>query len=107
MERGFQQNAFNYLLMLRFIPIFPCWVSNVTAGALNIPIKTFIFATILGLTPATFIYVMVGRGLDRLLLNEQLFTLRIMLTPAIFFPLLGLAILSIIPVIYKTFKKNE
>lgn len=106
MEHGFQKNAFNYLLMLRLIPIFPCWISNIAAGALNIPMRTFIFATILGIAPTTFIYVMAGRGLDKFIATESTPSLTMLLQPSILLPFLGLAILSLFPVIYKYFKKT-
>lgn len=106
MEAGFQRNAFNYLLTLRLIPIFPCWISNIGAGALNVPVITFISATVLGIFPATLIYVLAGRSLDKLLSDSQAPLLNIIFTPSILFPLLGLAILSIFPVIYK-FIKNR
>ncbi|OGT38266.1 MAG: hypothetical protein A3F11_10715 [Gammaproteobacteria bacterium RIFCSPHIGHO2_12_FULL_37_14] len=64
MENGFQQNAFRYLLMLRLIPIFPCWISNIAAGALNVPLKVFIHATILGILPATLFIVLIGNLFD-------------------------------------------
>jgi uncharacterized membrane protein YdjX (TVP38/TMEM64 family) len=107
MEAGFQQNAFHYLLMLRLVPVFPCWISNVAAGALNVPLKTFIAATVIGIFPATFIYVMAGRGLDAFFTTEHTPNLSLVFTPAIFFPLLGLAILSLFPVFYKRAKKQN
>jgi uncharacterized membrane protein YdjX (TVP38/TMEM64 family) len=107
MEAGFQENAFHYILTLRLMPVFPCWISNIAAGALNVPIRTFIVATVLGIAPATFIYVMAGRSLDRFLLAEKAPTLAMMLTPSVFLPLLGLAILSLFPVIYKYLKKTD
>lgn len=103
MEHGFQQNAFNYLLMLRLVPIFPCGVTNIAAGALNISLKIYVAATVIGIFPATFIYVMLGRGLDKFL-SVQSPTLALFFTPSIFFSLLGLAILSILPVIYRGMK---
>lgn len=106
MEHGFQQNAFSYILTLRLIPIFPCWISNIAAGALNVPFKTYLCATVLGIFPATFIYVMVGCGLDKFLANENRSYLDIISTPSILFPLLGLALLSLFPVIYMNVKKR-
>lgn len=64
MEHGFQQNAFRYLIMLRLLPICPSWMSNIAAGALNVPMKTFIFATLLGLLPVTCVLVEIGSYLD-------------------------------------------
>lgn len=105
MEHGFQRNAFNYLLMLRLVPVLPCWISNVSAGALNVPIKTFVVATMIGIFPATLIYVLAGRSLDKLLM-EQTPSVNTLLSPSIFFPLLGLALLSVFPIVYKSVKKR-
>lgn len=106
MESGFQKNAFHYLLMLRLIPILPCWISNIAAGALNVPLKTFVFATILGLIPSTIIYVMAGESLDKLIVTADTSFLNTILTPSVFLPLLGLAILSLFPIIYKHYKND-
>lgn len=103
-EQGFQQNAFSYILMMRLMPIFPCWISNISAGVLNIPLKTFVIATVIGIVPATFIYAMAGRSLDKLLTADQV-NVSLVFMPSIFFPLLGLAILSLFPIFYKRMKK--
>jgi uncharacterized membrane protein YdjX (TVP38/TMEM64 family) len=105
MELGFQENAFLYLLMLRLMPVFPCWISNISAGALNVPVRTFLFATVLGITPATIIYVYVGRGFDQFFASEHVPSLSFFLTPSIVLPLIGLAILSALPVFYKSIRK--
>lgn len=105
-ERGFQKNAFHYILMLRLMPVFPCWISNIAAGALNVPYRTFFAATVLGVTPATIIYVLLGRGLDTLLMANQTPNLAMVMKPTILLPLLGLAFLSLIPVFYKRKREN-
>ena len=107
LETGFQQNAFNYLLTLRLIPIFPCWISNIASGMLNVPIKTFLAATILGIFPSTAIYALAGRSLDKILMDTTKPISSIIFTPSILFPLLGLAILSLFPVIYRYVKKPK
>jgi len=107
MEKGFQNNAFFYLLMLRLMPICPCWISNIAAGALNVPIRTFILATIIGVTPATVIYVFAGRGLEQLLSSNTGLSLNFLMAPSIIIPLIGLACLSIFPVVYKQLKKDQ
>jgi len=105
METGFQKNAFFYLLSLRLMPILPCWISNVSAGALNVPLLTFLSATVIGITPACIIYVLAGQGLDQFFASQTSPHLSTLLTPSIFFPLLGLAILSLFPVFYKGIRK--
>lgn len=106
-EQGFKKNAFNYLLALRLVPIFPCWISNVGAAMLNVRLTTFLSATIIGLTPSTIIYVLAGRGLDKLFTDDKTPIKDILFTPSVMLPLIGLAILSLVPVIYKGFKKTD
>jgi len=106
-ESGFNEDAFNYILSLRLIPIMPCWVCNIGAGILNVPLRIFVIATLLGILPATIIYVLAGRGLDTILMQNDTPILNILLTPLVLFPLIGLAILSLFPVIYKWMKKQH
>jgi uncharacterized membrane protein YdjX (TVP38/TMEM64 family) len=100
MQRGFQQNAFFYLLGLRLIPIFPFFIINIVAGALNIRTKLFVFATLLGGIPCTLIYTMMGNSLGRIFDKSENPGLNIILTPALFLPLLALACLCLLPVFY-------
>lgn len=105
-EAGFNKNAFNYLLTLRLIPIFPCWISNIGAGLLNVSFKTFVTATALGILPSTVIYVYAGRSLETILKEDKTHIMHIILTPTVLLPLLGLAIFSLLPVIYNYVKRN-
>lgn len=105
MEQGFRKNAFNYLIMMRLVPVFPCWISNISAGVMNVPPKIFLTATVIGIFPSTVIYVLVGRGLDKFLAGPKPPSLDVLLTPSILLPLIGLGIISIIPIFYQRFKK--
>src|SRR5439155_18197755 len=62
MEKGFKENAFNYLLLLRLIPLFPFWLVNVIPALLDVRIRTFITATFLGIIPGAFIFASLGNG---------------------------------------------
>lgn len=103
MEYGFQKNAFQYIVLLRLIPVSPCWISNIAAGALNVPIKTFIVATILGVLPTTVISVVIGRNLDHLLLEKKSIV-EMFLASEILFPLILLIFLCVFPIIYQRLK---
>ena len=105
MESGFLENAFHYILTLRLIPIFPCWISNIGAGIFNVPLFTFLTATLLGIFPSTVVYVLAGRSLDQILENTNTPLIKLLLAPSIIFPLIGLICLSLLPVIYKHIKK--
>ena len=104
MEKGFQKNALQYLLFLRLIPLFPFWLVNIVPALLNVRLRTYIIATFFGIIPGVLVYVSVGNGLDTLFQTGQTPDLGIIFKPAILLPLLGLAILSLIPVIFKKWK---
>jgi len=107
MEKGFQKNAFFYLLFIRFIPIFPFWAVNLVAALLNTPIRVFVSATLIGILPVTFVYSLLGKGLSTLLEQDKVPDTSILFEPSIFFSLCGLAVLSLLPVFFRKRKKNE
>ena len=55
-REGFKQDAFNYLLFLRLVPIFPFWLVNLAPGLLGVSFATYLITTILGIIPGTFAY---------------------------------------------------
>ncbi len=104
MKNQMQENAFYYLLFLRLIPLFPFWVVNIVPALLNVKLKIFIMATFIGIIPGSFIYVMVGNSLNTVFQTNQQPNLHIIFAPSIFLPLIGLALLALLPVIYKKWK---
>lgn len=101
MEQGFQKNAFNYLLFLRLIPLFPFWAVNIVPALLTMRLVPYILATLLGIIPGTLVYISLGNGLNQLFAENKTPDLSIIFKPAILLPLLGLALLSILPILYK------
>lgn len=106
-EHGFQQNATSYLLFLRLVPVFPFWLINIIAGLLNVPIATFVISSFIGIIPGTFVYVSVGNSLGSLFARDQTPNLAIIFKPNFQLPLLALAILAIIPILYKYIAKKR
>lgn len=104
MEAGFRENAFNYLLMLRLIPVFPFWLINLAAAFLGVPVRTFFVATIIGIIPGGFVFALVGAGLGSIFDRGEVFSIGAVLTPEIIAALTGLALLSVLPVAYKKYK---
>ncbi len=107
MEQGFKDNALNYLLVLRLIPIFPFFMVNLVAAILLVPLRTFVLATFFGIIPGSFVYVSVGTGLASIIDHNQEFTTQGILTPEILMALVGLAILAVLPVIYKKWQNSR
>lgn len=107
MEAGFRENAFYYLLTLRLIPIFPFWAINIAAALLAVRFSTFIIATFFGIIPGAFVYVMVGNSFTHLLETDHPPDIYIIFTPPVLLPLMGLSLLSLVPVIYKKWKGHQ
>ncbi|MDC0534881.1 VTT domain-containing protein [Francisellaceae bacterium] len=107
MKKGFTENAFNYLITLRLLPIFPFFVINIAAGIIGMPLRTFFFGTLLGIIPGSFIYAWVGSGLGYTLEQGKSLNLGIIFEPQVIFPIIGLAILSLAPVIVKKYKARR
>jgi uncharacterized membrane protein YdjX (TVP38/TMEM64 family) len=101
MEAGFKADALNYLLVLRLIPGFPFFVVNLVPAFLGVPLKSFVIATFLGIIPGTFVFASIGAGLGSIFDSMQEFSLKGALTPQVVTALVGLAALSLIPVVYK------
>lgn len=60
---GFEKNAFSYLLSLRLLPVFPFWLVNLAPSLFNVPLKTYMSATFIGILPGTYAYSFLGSGL--------------------------------------------
>jgi uncharacterized membrane protein YdjX (TVP38/TMEM64 family) len=63
MNRELEERGFNYLLFLRLVPLFPFFLINLAAGLTRLPLRTFVFGTILGIIPGGFIFVNAGASL--------------------------------------------
>lgn len=98
MEAGFQKNAFSYLMFLRLVPVFPFWLVNLVPAFLNVGTGAFVVATILGIAPATVVFNSIGSGLGAVLDAGGHPDLGIVFEPHIMGPLLGLAVLALVPV---------
>jgi uncharacterized membrane protein YdjX (TVP38/TMEM64 family) len=104
LRKGFQENAFSYLFILRLLPILPFLVASIVPALLGVSLKVFTAATVLGMLPGSFVYASVGNGLGAIIARGEEPDLDILLEPEILGPLLGLAALALLPVIYKRLK---
>ena len=105
MREGFQENAVNYMLFLRLVPAFPFFVVNIVPGLLGVPLRTFIITTFFGIIPGSFVYASLGAGFSSLI-DEREPNLGVIFEPQYLVPILGLAVLSMIPVIIKRLRKS-
>lgn len=107
MEQGFRENALSYLLVLRLVPLFPFWLVNLVPALLDVPLRIYVIATFVGIIPGTFVYASVGNGLGEILAAGERPDAYIIFEPHVLIPILGLAVLALIPVFYKAWKARK
>ena len=105
LQSGFQKNAFNYLLFLRIIPLFPFWLVNIAPAFLGMSTIAYIFATFFGIIPGTFIFALVGNGLTDIFRSGEQNHLVSIFEVKYLLLLFCIASLTIFPVIYRKYKK--
>jgi uncharacterized membrane protein YdjX (TVP38/TMEM64 family) len=104
LEAGFRGDAFNYLLVLRLVFIVPFWLVNLVPALVGVRLSTFVLATFLGIIPGTFVYASFGNGLGDVVGEPGL---GVLLRPSVLGPIIGLAVLALIPVGYKRWRSKR
>jgi len=100
-EAGFQENGASYLLFLRLVPLFPFWLVNLVPAFFGVSLRLFVLCSFFGMAPGAFVYAGVGAGADALLAAGRAPDLHIIFAPRVLLPLIALAVLSLLPALYK------
>jgi len=100
-QEGFERNAFNYLLTLRLIPLFPFFLVNLVAGLTRIGVGAFVAATAIGIVPASFVFANAGRQLGSINSLGEIASPRVLAALAL------LGVLSIVPIIYRRYTAGK
>ncbi len=106
MEHGFQENELSYLLFLRLVPLFPFWLVNLVPALLGVSLRHFVIGTFLGIIPGTAVFASIGNGLGAVFEAGGTPDMGIIFAPQILGPIIGLAVLSLVPIIYKRLAKK-
>ena len=109
LEIKFKKSEFIYLLIYRFVGGIPFALSNVLPCIFNVKVHNFFWATLIGLTPALFLVVSIGSGLEKVI-EQNLEAPRIIdliYSSDIYIPIIAFIALIIITIIAKKiFYKN-
>jgi len=98
-SEGIRSHGFNYLLVLRLLPVVPFFLINIVSGLTPMPLRTFVSATLVGILPGTFLYVNAGAELATLTRPADVFSLRVLGALAL------LALFSLLPVAWRRWRK--
>lgn len=104
---GFRRNAFNYLVFLRLVPLFPFTLVNVAAAVAGIPLRTYVLGTLIGTIPSVFIYASFGDLLMDLAERGTLPDTSLLQQPQLLFPLLGLAAVALLPILVARWRRRR
>jgi uncharacterized membrane protein YdjX (TVP38/TMEM64 family) len=99
-NKEIEKNGSNYLITLRLIPIFPFFLINLFAGVTKIKPVTFLWTTSLGIIPGSLAYAYSGYAVAKLGAEPGV-------PKNLIFAFLALAVLSIVPVVYKKLKARR
>ena len=117
---GLRRDAANYMLFLRFVPLFPFFLVNIAPALVGVPLRIFVVTTAIGILPATFTMAIAGAGLDSVVraqktLHESCLasgqadcrfelTLQSIFTPEILAAFGALGVLALLPVFVRRFR---
>ncbi|MDC0417286.1 VTT domain-containing protein [Candidatus Pelagibacter sp.] len=109
LKQKFQKSEFLYLLIYRFVGGIPFALSNILPCIFNVKAINFFLATFLGIIPQLFVMVTLGSNIEKIIqenISPPSF-LDMMLSPDIYFPIIGFIILVFISYMLrkKIFKK--
>jgi uncharacterized membrane protein YdjX (TVP38/TMEM64 family) len=104
---GLQKNVWSALMTMRLIPAVPFFLSNLLPAFAGVALWPFAVTTYLGIVPGTVIFTSVGAGLAEVFAAGGTPDLGVIFTPAVLLPLLGLAALSALPLLIRTFGRKE
>jgi uncharacterized membrane protein YdjX (TVP38/TMEM64 family) len=107
LRAGLEHDGFSYLLAIRIIPAFPFWLVNLAAPLSGMRLVPYAAATLIGILPATFIYASIGRGIGAVLAMGGKPDLGVIFQPQILGPLIGLGVLSLLPVAWRHWKGSD
>ena len=107
LEEGFRRDSFSYLLFLRLVPVFPFWLINIVPALLGMKLGPYTLATLIGIIPGAVVYASVGAGFGVLIERGEMPNFGVIFEARILLPLLGLAALSLVPVIHARFRRRR
>jgi uncharacterized membrane protein YdjX (TVP38/TMEM64 family) len=100
-NEGFTRDAFHWMLFLRLTPIFPYFLVNLAPALTDIPLRTYVVATLIGIFPSTFIFANLGQTLGRIDSIQQLLSLETLIALAL------LGVFALLPIFVRQWRSKR
>ena len=107
LQAGLKENEWSVLLTMRLVPVIPFFVANLVPAFVGVGFAAFVITTAVGILPAGLIYTSLGAGLGEIFARGEVPTAELVLRPEFALPLLGLGVLSILPLLIRLYKKGR
>lgn len=101
-KAGIDANQWSMLFLIRLVPVVPFFVANLIPAFMNVPLHRYVISTFFGIAPGTFVFASIGAGLGKVFERGEAPDLDVIFEPHVLVPLLGLAALSLLPVVLKS-----
>ncbi|MGX9356520.1 TVP38/TMEM64 family protein [Roseobacteraceae bacterium S113] len=106
-KNSLEDNQWSALFVMRLVPAVPFFVANLIPAFLNVPLYRYVISTFLGIMPGAVVFTSVGAGLGAVFAAGETPDLSIIFEPHIIGPILGLAALSLLPVVIKALRGKK
>lgn len=119
LAKGFEDNAFLYLLSLRLQPVFPFWLINVAPALFSVSVGTYALATAIGIIPGTAAYTLLGDGLGSVIAAQEAanpgcaaagtcaIEIKALVSPVLIAALIAMSLVALIPVAIKKWRARR
>lgn len=101
-----RENEWSALFIMRLVPAVPFFLANLIPAFVGTSLLRFAVTTFFGIIPGGLVYTSVGAGLGEVFARGETPDLSILFAPHILGPILGLALLSAVPILMKKFRKG-
>lgn len=105
--RNLRAHEISMLLILRLVPVVPFFVANIAPALVGVRPVNFVWTTFIGILPGGLIYTWIGVGLGEILASADEPDFSIIWSPNVLGPLLGLAVLSALPIFFNQRNSDE
>jgi uncharacterized membrane protein YdjX (TVP38/TMEM64 family) len=106
LQAALRQNEWSMLFLMRLVPLVPFFIANLAPALVGTSLWRFAVSTYIGIIPGALVFTSVGSGLGEIFKRGEAPDLGIIFTPAVLFPLLGLAALAALPILLRALRKD-
>lgn len=107
LKDGLRENEISVLFLLRLVPVVPFFVANLLPALVGVRFVNFLFTTAIGIIPGAIVFTWIGVGLGAVFDRGEDPDLSLLWEPHVIGPILGLAVLAVIPIVLKAVRGNR